>query len=156
LRLGSNNPALRGTLFRYFEHPILQNACYQKTLHVMQHSLVGYPVAKKFYHPVVLNIVKVPFDVSLYDDMMKFSSDNWESAVVSPETAIEKIRPRMMIFLGTAMAEPRTMVHHLMTSVAKNLEDLELIQLISFGDAVILHTIQSQNIRGYICSNNGF
>ncbi|MDO9109562.1 MAG: hypothetical protein Q7U40_02815 [Desulfatirhabdiaceae bacterium] len=45
--------------------------------------------------------------------MMKVSSDNWESAVVSPETAIEKIRPGMIIFLGTAMAEPRTMVRHL-------------------------------------------
>lgn len=87
---------------------------------------------------------------------MKFSSDKWESAVVSPETAIEKIRPGMMTFLDSAMAVPRTMVHDLMTSVAKNLEDLELIQLISFGDAVTLQTIQSQNIRGYICSNNGF
>ena len=79
--------------------------------------------------------------------MMKSASDNWESAVVSPETAIEKIRPGMLIFLGTAMAEPRTMVRHLMTSDAKNLEDLELIQLISFGDAVTLQTIQSQNFR---------
>ena len=78
---------------------------------------------------------------------MKISSDNWESAVVSPETAIEKIRPGMLIFLGTAMAEPRTMVRHLMTSNAKNLEDLELIQLISFGDAMSLQTIQSQNFR---------
>jgi acyl-CoA hydrolase/GNAT superfamily N-acetyltransferase len=79
--------------------------------------------------------------------MMNFSSGNWESAVVSPETAIEKIRPGMLIFLGTAMAEPRTMVRHLMTSDAKNMEDLELIQLISFGDAVTLQTIQSQNFR---------
>jgi len=79
--------------------------------------------------------------------MKNISSDNWESAVVSPETAIEKIRPGMLIFLGTAMAEPRTMVRHLMTSDAKNMEDLELIQLISFGDAVTLQTIQSQNFR---------
>ncbi len=78
---------------------------------------------------------------------MRVSSDNWESAVVSPETAIEKIRPGMLIFLGTAMAEPRTMIRHLMTSDAKNLEDIELIQLISFGDAVSLQTIQSQNFR---------
>ena len=78
---------------------------------------------------------------------MKFTPDNWKSAVVSPETAIEKIKPGMHIFLGTAMAEPRTMVRHLMTSDAKNLEDLELLQLISFGDAVSLQTIQSQNFR---------
>jgi acyl-CoA hydrolase/GNAT superfamily N-acetyltransferase len=81
------------------------------------------------------------------EPMIKIFSDNWESSVVSPETAIEKIRPGMLIFLGTAMAEPRTMVRHLMTSAAKNLEDLELIQLISFGDAVTLQTIQSQNFR---------
>ena len=42
----------------------------------------------------------------------------------------------MSIFLGTGMAEPRTTVRHLMTSGAKNLEDLELIQLVSIGDAV--------------------
>ncbi len=72
---------------------------------------------------------------------------NWESAVVSPETVIAKIKPGMSVFLGTAMAEPRTMVRHLMTSDAKNLEDLELIQLVSFGDAVSLRSLRSQNYR---------
>ncbi len=79
--------------------------------------------------------------------IMKLSCDNWQSAVVTPETAIEKIRPGMHIFLGTAMAEPRTMVRHLMTSSAKNLEDLELLQLISFGDAVSLQAVSSENCR---------
>jgi acyl-CoA hydrolase/GNAT superfamily N-acetyltransferase len=73
--------------------------------------------------------------------------DNWESTVVSPETVIGKIKPGMSIFLGTAGAEPRTMVRHLMTAEAKNLEDLELIQLVSFGDAVSLQTLQSQKFR---------
>ena len=53
----------------------------------------------------------------------------------------------MSIFLGTAVAEPRTMVRHLMTSDAKNLEDLELIQLFGFGDAVSRQTLQSKNFR---------
>jgi acyl-CoA hydrolase/GNAT superfamily N-acetyltransferase len=79
--------------------------------------------------------------------MDKISSDSWNSAVVTPETMIEKIRPGMSIFLGTAVAEPRTMVRHLMTSDAKNLEDLELIQLVSFGDAVSRQTLQSKNFR---------
>ncbi len=79
--------------------------------------------------------------------MQKISPDNWQSAVVSPETVIQKIKPGMSIFLGTAVAEPRTMVRHLMTSDAKNLEDLELIQLVSFGDAVSQKTLQSQNFR---------
>src|SRR5210317_1842314 len=74
-------------------------------------------------------------------------ADNWESTVVSPETVIGKIKPGMSIFLGTAGAEPRTMVRHLMTAEAKNLEDLELIQLVSFGDAVSLQTLQSQKFR---------
>jgi acyl-CoA hydrolase/GNAT superfamily N-acetyltransferase len=60
---------------------------------------------------------------------------------------IKKIKPGMSIFLGTAVAEPRTMVRHLMTSDAGNLEDLELIQLVSFGDAVSLKTLQSRNFR---------
>ena len=79
--------------------------------------------------------------------MEKISPGNWQSVVVSPETVIQKIKPGMSIFLGTAVAEPRTMVRHLMTSEAKNLEDLELIQLVSFGDAVSLETLQSKNFR---------
>jgi acyl-CoA hydrolase len=78
---------------------------------------------------------------------MKVSYDNWQSAVVSPETAVQKIKPGMHIFLGTAMAEPRTMVRHLLNSNANNLEDIELLQLISFGDAVSLPSILSQNYR---------
>ncbi len=79
--------------------------------------------------------------------MEKISPANWKSAVVSPETVIGKIKPGMSIFLGTGVAEPRTMVRHLMTTDTKNLEDLELIQLVSFGDAVSLQTLQSQNFR---------
>jgi acyl-CoA hydrolase/GNAT superfamily N-acetyltransferase len=79
--------------------------------------------------------------------MAKISPNNWQSAVVPPETVIEKIRPGMSIFLGTAVAEPRTMVRHLMTSNAQNLEDLELIQLVSVGDAVSLQTLQTRNFR---------
>jgi hypothetical protein len=75
------------------------------------------------------------------------SIDNWESQVVSPQTVTGKMRPGMSIFLGTAGAEPRTMVRHLMTVEDKNLEDLELIQLVSFGDAVSLQALQSQKFR---------
>ena len=79
--------------------------------------------------------------------METIAADNWESAVVSLETVTGKIKPGMSIFLGTAGAEPRTMVRHLMTADSKNLEDLELIQLVSFGDAVSLQTLQSQKFR---------
>ena len=79
--------------------------------------------------------------------MENIDSGNWESMVVNPDAVIERIRPGMSIFLGTAMAEPRTMVRHLMTSTAGNLEDLELIQLVSFGEAVSLRTLQPKNFR---------
>ena len=79
--------------------------------------------------------------------MVKISRNNWESVTVSPATVIEKIKPGMSIFLSTAVAEPRTMVRHLMNSDAKNLEDIELIQLVSVGDAVSLQTLHSRNFR---------
>ncbi len=79
--------------------------------------------------------------------METISADKWKSAVVSPERVIGKIKPGMSIFVGTAGAEPRTMVRHLITVDDKNLEDLELIQLVSFGDAVSLQTLQSQKFR---------
>ncbi|WP_028321204.1 bifunctional acetyl-CoA hydrolase/transferase family protein/GNAT family N-acetyltransferase [Desulfatiglans anilini] len=61
---------------------------------------------------------------------------NWKSKIVSPEKVLSKIRPGMSIFLGTAVAEPRTLVKSLMASEANNLQDLELIQLVSLGDAI--------------------
>ena len=79
--------------------------------------------------------------------MQAITIDNWEENIVSPETVIGKIKPGMSIFVGTAGAEPRTMVRHLMTADDKNVEDLELIQLVSFGDAVSLQALQSQKFR---------
>jgi acyl-CoA hydrolase/GNAT superfamily N-acetyltransferase len=78
---------------------------------------------------------------------MKGLHAGWEAAVVSPETAIRRITPGMSIFLGTAVAEPRTMVRYLMTSPAANLDDLEFIQLVSFGDAVSLQALRSRKFR---------
>ena len=79
--------------------------------------------------------------------METLAAENWESQVVSPQTVTAKIKPGMSIFVGTAGAEPRTMVRHLMSVGGKNLEDLELIQLVSFGDAVSLQALQSQKFR---------
>ena len=61
---------------------------------------------------------------------------NWKDSVVTPEKVLEKIHPGMCIFIGTGAAEPRTLVKHLMASNADNLQDLELFQLLSFGDAI--------------------
>lgn len=63
-------------------------------------------------------------------------SKPWQEKVVSPEKVIKKILPGNSIFLSTGVAEPRTLIKHLMSSTAGNLRDLELIQLVSLGGAV--------------------
>ena len=60
----------------------------------------------------------------------------WKNKIASPEEVLDEIRPGMNIFVGTGVAEPRTLIKHLMASDASNLRDLELIQLLSLGDAL--------------------
>jgi acyl-CoA hydrolase len=71
----------------------------------------------------------------------------WPDKIVAPKKVIEKIKPGMSIFIGTGVAEPRTLVRTLMNSTAGNLTDLELIQLVSFGDAISLGKLRSQRFR---------
>ena len=71
----------------------------------------------------------------------------WEELAVHPDEVLEKIEPGMSIFLGTGPAEPRTLVKHLMNSDANNLQDLELIQLLSLGDALTLKELYSDKYR---------
>jgi acyl-CoA hydrolase len=70
-----------------------------------------------------------------------------EDIIVTPKEALEKIEPGMKIFIGTGIAEPRTLVKHLMASNEPNLQDLELIQLVSLGDAITVQELQSQKYR---------
>ena len=67
--------------------------------------------------------------------------------VVSPQEVLSKIEPGMAIFLGTGMAEPRTLVKHLMASEGSNLQDLELIQLVSIGDTIPIDERYSRKFR---------
>ena len=69
---------------------------------------------------------------------------DWKKLVVSPDQVLNKIEPGMSIFLGTGVAEPRTLVKHLMASNEANLQDLEFIQLVSLVDAISIKEIQSQ------------
>jgi acyl-CoA hydrolase/L-amino acid N-acyltransferase YncA len=71
----------------------------------------------------------------------------WEEKIVSPETVLEHIEPGMSIFVGTGMAEPRTLVKHLMASDQRNLQDLEMIQLISLGDTPSIDARYSKKYR---------
>ena len=79
--------------------------------------------------------------------MMDNMMENWEKHTVSPEKVLARIEPGMCIFLSTGTAEPRTLVRHLMDSDMANLQDLELFQLLSFGDALCLQRLQSQKYR---------
>jgi acyl-CoA hydrolase/GNAT superfamily N-acetyltransferase len=71
----------------------------------------------------------------------------WKDKIVSPENILEKIEPGMSIFLGTGMAEPRTLVKRLMASKQSNLQDLELIQLVSLGDTVAIDERYARKFR---------
>jgi acyl-CoA hydrolase/RimJ/RimL family protein N-acetyltransferase len=72
---------------------------------------------------------------------------DWKNRVVPPDKVIAKIEPGMCIFLGTGSAEPRTLIKRLMESSADNLQDLELFQLLSFGEAISLEKLQTQKFR---------
>jgi len=74
-------------------------------------------------------------------------TSDWRKRVVAPEVVLSRIEPGMNIFIGTGTAEPRTLVKHLMASKAYNLQDLTLIQLVSFGDAISLEALQSHKYR---------
>jgi acyl-CoA hydrolase/GNAT superfamily N-acetyltransferase len=71
----------------------------------------------------------------------------FKEKIVLPDRALEAIEPGMSIFIGTGAAEPRTLVKHLMASNAPNLEDLELVQLVSIGDTVSIKDLYSQKFR---------
>jgi acyl-CoA hydrolase len=60
--------------------------------------------------------------------------NQWENLVVAPEEALAHIKPGMTIFLGSGVAEPRTLMKCLIDSGLSNTNDLELIQLTSHGD----------------------
>jgi len=65
-------------------------------------------------------------------------AEKWKEKIVQPEEVLSKIKPGMNIFLSTGVAEPRTLIKHLMESDGGNLRDLEIIQIISLGDIIPL------------------
>lgn len=78
---------------------------------------------------------------------MRRKSIPWQDKLVKPEAVLSRIEPGMSIFLGTGMAEPRTLVKHLMASREGNLQDLELIQLVSLGETIPLDERYSRKYR---------
>ena len=79
--------------------------------------------------------------------MSKLSHRRWEDLVVSPEKVLDYIKPGMNIFLGSGVAEPRTLMKSLFDSDRGNTKDLGLIQLTSHGDILSLKELDYQNYR---------
>jgi acyl-CoA hydrolase/GNAT superfamily N-acetyltransferase len=79
--------------------------------------------------------------------MPKSSSSTQSYKRVTPDQALARIQPGMNIFLGTGTAEPRTLVKAMMASEAENLQDLTLIQILSFGDAINLEALRAPKYR---------
>ncbi|MDD5206877.1 MAG: acetyl-CoA hydrolase/transferase C-terminal domain-containing protein, partial [Desulfobacterales bacterium] len=71
----------------------------------------------------------------------------WRKKLASPEKVMKRVEPGMNIFLSTGVAEPRTLVRRLISSEEPNLQDLSLIQLFSFGDAVSPRGARELNYR---------
>lgn len=71
----------------------------------------------------------------------------WSDKIVSPDNILKKIEPGMSIFLGSGMAEPRTLIRRLMASKQTNLQDLELIQLVSLGDLLAIDERYARKFR---------
>jgi len=81
--------------------------------------------------------------------MIMHSNPNkkWSPDLVTPQAVLAKIKPGMSIFLGTGVAEPRTLVKSLLASDEWNLRDLELIQLVSLGHALSIEERNSSKFR---------
>jgi len=72
---------------------------------------------------------------------------DWKKLSVPPEQAVSNLAPGMSVFIGTGVAEPRTLMKHVMGAEANHLQDLELIQLVSLGDAISLKALSTHRYR---------
>ena len=79
--------------------------------------------------------------------MKHHPNSNQSAPIVSAETVLEKIEPGMNIFFGTGVAEPRFLIKQIMESDRVNLQDLQLIQIVSFGEALSFRGLTSQKHR---------
>ncbi|MCG8614745.1 MAG: GNAT family N-acetyltransferase [Desulfobacterales bacterium] len=79
--------------------------------------------------------------------MFKKKAPAWKKLTVSTDEVLKKIEPGMHIFIGTGSAEPRTLVNALMSAEGHRLEDLTLIQLLSFGDAISYKALETRRYR---------
>jgi acyl-CoA hydrolase/GNAT superfamily N-acetyltransferase len=79
--------------------------------------------------------------------MTSSHATGWKKDTVDVAEVLSKIRPGMSIFLSTGVAEPRTLLKGLMSSKSSNMQDLELIQLVSLGQAISSEEPYSSRFR---------
>jgi acyl-CoA hydrolase/RimJ/RimL family protein N-acetyltransferase len=79
--------------------------------------------------------------------MGKIDNTRWKDRVVSPPEVLAHVKPGMTIFLGSGVAEPRTLMKSLIESGLSNINDLELIQLTSHSDVFSLKKMDWQKYR---------
>ncbi len=79
--------------------------------------------------------------------MNRMDNTNWQDRVVAPEQVLAHIKPGMTIFLGSGVAEPRTLMKTLIKSGLSNTNDLELIQLTRHSDFHSLKKLDWQKYR---------
>jgi acyl-CoA hydrolase/RimJ/RimL family protein N-acetyltransferase len=79
--------------------------------------------------------------------MPKDQPTKWQKLTVTPKEVMTRLEPGMNIFLGTGVGEPRTLVKQLMADHSSNLKDLELVQLVSLGDAISVEALNSNAYR---------
>jgi len=75
------------------------------------------------------------------------SVQDWEGSVTSLEKAFKKIEPGMSVFVNTGISEPRALLRYLLDTREGNIADLELIQLVSFGEAISPEKIAAKKFR---------
>jgi acyl-CoA hydrolase len=79
--------------------------------------------------------------------MNNMDNTKWQERVVDPEQVLAHIKPGMTIFLGSGVAEPRTLMKALIDSGLSNTNDLELIQLTRHSDFHSLKKLDWQKYR---------
>ena len=79
--------------------------------------------------------------------MAKPTKTQWKKQLISPEKVLLSIKPGMTIFLGSGVAEPRTLMKYLIDTGGSNTNDLEVIQLTSHSDMLSLKKRDHQKLR---------
>jgi acyl-CoA hydrolase/RimJ/RimL family protein N-acetyltransferase len=78
------------------------------------------------------------------------TDENWKEkykdTISSAAAALKRVRPGERVFIGTGCAEPQTLVNAL-TARAAQLADVEVVHLLTFGEAPYAHKKLQDNFR---------